>query len=121
MKVTRDTAGREAEIAALFRATFTASEGPTEGALIVLAVNFVASWLRVAFDPQEREKRFASNASAGAGRVTSDARIRCFSWVSISQSSRMSSNSAAARCPRGGKNRLGVVAVSVIAVLFYGY
>ncbi|MGD9701790.1 MAG: ABC transporter permease [Acidimicrobiia bacterium] len=33
--------------------------------LIVLSVNFVASWLRVAFDPQEREKRFAANATAG--------------------------------------------------------
>jgi len=36
--------------------------------LIVLAVNFVASWLRVVFDPQEREKRFAASVSASAGR-----------------------------------------------------
>ena len=36
--------------------------------LIVLAVNFVASWLRVVFDPQEREKRFAAGATASAGR-----------------------------------------------------
>jgi peptide/nickel transport system permease protein len=36
--------------------------------LIVLSVNFVASWLRVVFDPQEREKRFASNATSGAGK-----------------------------------------------------
>jgi peptide/nickel transport system permease protein len=36
--------------------------------LIVLAVNFVASWLRVVFDPQEREKRFAAGVTAGAGR-----------------------------------------------------
>lgn len=36
--------------------------------LIVLAVNFVASWLRVVFDPQEREKRFAAGATAGAGK-----------------------------------------------------
>lgn len=33
--------------------------------LIVLAVNFLSSWLRVAFDPQEREKRFAATATAG--------------------------------------------------------
>jgi ABC-type dipeptide/oligopeptide/nickel transport system permease subunit len=32
--------------------------------LIVLAVNFLASWLRVVFDPQEREKRFAATAGA---------------------------------------------------------
>jgi ABC-type dipeptide/oligopeptide/nickel transport system permease subunit len=32
--------------------------------LIVLCVNFVASWLRVVFDPQEREKRFAANVTA---------------------------------------------------------
>ncbi len=36
--------------------------------LIVLSVNFVASWLRVVFDPQEREKRFASNATSGTGK-----------------------------------------------------
>jgi peptide/nickel transport system permease protein len=35
-------------------------------ALTVLAVNLVASWLRVVADPQEREKRFASSASAPA-------------------------------------------------------
>ncbi len=35
--------------------------------LIVLAVNFLSSWLRVAFDPQEREKRFAATATRGAG------------------------------------------------------
>ena len=34
--------------------------------LIVLAVNFVASWLRVVFDPQEREKRFAASTTKGA-------------------------------------------------------
>lgn len=39
--------------------------------LIVLAVNFLSSWLRVAFDPQEREKRFAATATAGtAGAMT---------------------------------------------------
>ncbi|MEZ5219581.1 MAG: ABC transporter permease [Ilumatobacteraceae bacterium] len=32
--------------------------------LLVLNVNFVASWLRVLFDPQEREKRFAANATS---------------------------------------------------------
>lgn len=32
--------------------------------LIVLAVNFLSSWLRVAFDPQEREKRFAAGATS---------------------------------------------------------
>jgi peptide/nickel transport system permease protein len=31
----------------------------------VLAVNLVSSWLRVALDPREREKRFAANATAG--------------------------------------------------------
>ncbi len=36
--------------------------------LLVLAVNFVASWLRVVFDPQEREKRFAANATSGAAK-----------------------------------------------------
>ena len=35
--------------------------------LIVLAVNFLSSWLRVAFDPQEREKRFAATATSGTG------------------------------------------------------
>jgi peptide/nickel transport system permease protein len=35
-------------------------------ALTVLAVNLVASWLRVVADPQEREKRFAAGATAGA-------------------------------------------------------
>lgn len=34
--------------------------------LIVLAVNFLSSWLRVALDPQEREKRFASGVKAAA-------------------------------------------------------
>jgi ABC-type dipeptide/oligopeptide/nickel transport system permease subunit len=32
-------------------------------ALTVLAINLVASWLRVVADPQEREKRFAAGAS----------------------------------------------------------
>ncbi|MBW3663886.1 MAG: ABC transporter permease [Actinobacteria bacterium] len=37
-------------------------------ALVVLGVNLFASWLRVAADPQEREKRFAAGRfSAGAG------------------------------------------------------
>lgn len=36
--------------------------------LIVLSVNFVASWLRVVFDPQEREKRFAATATSSAGK-----------------------------------------------------
>lgn len=39
--------------------------------LIVMAVNVVSSWLRVAFDPQEREKRYAasvtSSSSTGKG------------------------------------------------------
>ena len=34
--------------------------------LIVLAVNFLSSWLRVALDPQEREKRFAATVKATA-------------------------------------------------------
>jgi ABC-type dipeptide/oligopeptide/nickel transport system permease subunit len=35
--------------------------------LTVLAVNLLSSWLRVALDPQEREKRFASNAIGKSG------------------------------------------------------
>lgn len=35
-------------------------------ALTVLAVNLVASWLRVVSDPQEREKRFAAGAAGPA-------------------------------------------------------
>lgn len=35
-------------------------------ALTVLAVNLVASWLRVVADPQEREKRFAAGAAGAA-------------------------------------------------------
>ncbi len=35
--------------------------------LTVLAVNLLSSWLRVVLDPQEREKRFASNAIGKAG------------------------------------------------------
>lgn len=34
--------------------------------ILVMAVNFAASWLRVALDPREREKRFAANALSGA-------------------------------------------------------
>jgi len=34
--------------------------------LTVLAVNLLSSWLRVALDPQEREKKFAATATAGA-------------------------------------------------------
>jgi peptide/nickel transport system permease protein len=34
--------------------------------ITVLGVNLLASWLRVAADPQEREKRFA----AGTGQTT---------------------------------------------------
>jgi ABC-type dipeptide/oligopeptide/nickel transport system permease subunit len=34
--------------------------------LTVLSVNLLASWLRVVFDPQEREKRFAATATNGA-------------------------------------------------------
>jgi ABC-type dipeptide/oligopeptide/nickel transport system permease subunit len=34
--------------------------------LTVLAVNLLSSWLRVALDPQEREKRFASRATKGS-------------------------------------------------------
>lgn len=34
--------------------------------LIVLAVNFLASWLRVATDPIEREKRFAAGVKSGS-------------------------------------------------------
>lgn len=33
--------------------------------ITVLAVNLVASWLRLVFDPQEREKRFAATATTG--------------------------------------------------------
>lgn len=35
--------------------------------LTVLAVNLISSWLRVALDPQEREKRFASTVARGPG------------------------------------------------------
>ena len=35
--------------------------------LTVLSVNLLSSWLRVALDPQEREKKFAATATAGAG------------------------------------------------------
>jgi ABC-type dipeptide/oligopeptide/nickel transport system permease subunit len=38
--------------------------------LIVLAVNFLASWLRVATDPIEREKRYAAGAAASAASAT---------------------------------------------------
>lgn len=34
--------------------------------LTVLSVNLLSSWLRVALDPQEREKKFAATATAGA-------------------------------------------------------
>jgi peptide/nickel transport system permease protein len=44
--------------------------------LTVLAVNLLSSWLRVALDPQEREKRFASRATkAGAGSNTGGAQL----------------------------------------------
>lgn len=39
--------------------------------LTVLAVNLLSSWLRVALDPQEREKKFASRATRGASGGTS--------------------------------------------------
>ena len=41
--------------------------------ITVLAINLVASWLRVTSDPQEREKRFAR---ADAGRRTKRGRSR---------------------------------------------
>jgi peptide/nickel transport system permease protein len=37
--------------------------------LIVLAVNFLSSWLRVVTDPQEREKRHAAGATSGRAAV----------------------------------------------------
>ena len=39
-------------------------------ALTVLGVNLLASWLRVAADPQEREKRFAAATSQRATQGT---------------------------------------------------
>lgn len=36
-------------------------------ALVVLGVNLLASWLRIAADPQEREKRFAASGAGAAG------------------------------------------------------
>ena len=40
--------------------------------ILVMSVNFAASWLRVALDPRERDKRFAasaiSNSGSGAGQ-----------------------------------------------------
>lgn len=41
--------------------------------LIVLAVNFLASWLRVVSDPVEREKRHASGVVSSAAAVAGDA------------------------------------------------
>jgi ABC-type dipeptide/oligopeptide/nickel transport system permease subunit len=38
--------------------------------LIVLAVNFLASWLRVALDPIEREKRYAAGSVSSAASAT---------------------------------------------------
>jgi peptide/nickel transport system permease protein len=38
--------------------------------ITVLSVNLVASWLRVVFDPQEREKRFAATATSGGATAT---------------------------------------------------
>ncbi|HWC68364.1 MAG TPA: ABC transporter permease, partial [Acidimicrobiales bacterium] len=38
--------------------------------ITVLSVNLVASWLRVVFDPQEREKRFAATATSGGVTAT---------------------------------------------------
>ena len=35
--------------------------------LTVLAANLLSSWLRVALDPQEREKRFAASAIGSPG------------------------------------------------------
>jgi peptide/nickel transport system permease protein len=35
--------------------------------LTVLAVNLLSSWLRVALDPQEREKKFAATVASGSG------------------------------------------------------
>jgi peptide/nickel transport system permease protein len=37
-------------------------------ALTVLAINLVASWLRITSDPQEREKRFARAVAAAERR-----------------------------------------------------
>jgi peptide/nickel transport system permease protein len=39
-------------------------------ALTVLGVNLLASWLRIAADPQEREKRYAASASSTGGSIT---------------------------------------------------
>jgi hypothetical protein len=39
--------------------------------LTVLSVNLLSSWLRVALDPQEREKRFAANATTGGNAAGS--------------------------------------------------
>ena len=46
--------------------------------LTVLAANLLSSWLRVALDPQEREKRFAASAigSPGSGAVSDRAARR---------------------------------------------
>ncbi|MDF2732307.1 MAG: binding-protein-dependent transport system inner rane component, partial [Desertimonas sp.] len=38
--------------------------------LIVLAVNFLASWLRVASDPIEREKRYAAGSTSSAASTS---------------------------------------------------
>jgi peptide/nickel transport system permease protein len=39
--------------------------------LTVLSVNLLSSWLRVALDPQEREKRFAATATSGGNAAGS--------------------------------------------------
>ena len=42
----------------------------TDKKYIVLAVNFLASWLRVASDPVEREKRYAASSASSAASAT---------------------------------------------------
>ncbi len=48
----------------MFRAWWLVTFPGLAIALTVLSVNLIASWLRVTFDPQEREKRFARRAAA---------------------------------------------------------
>jgi peptide/nickel transport system permease protein len=53
----------------MFRAWWLVTFPGLAIAMTVLAVNLVASWLRVTVDPVERDKRFARRAAArGAGR-----------------------------------------------------
>jgi peptide/nickel transport system permease protein len=50
----------------IFRAWWLVTFPGAAIAITVLGINLLASWLRVAADPQEREKRFAASARSGS-------------------------------------------------------